>query len=82
VAAAGAGTAPQGRKAWPTKKEKIMRLITANELATMNETQLRVLFRQVSEYLNRSAAGSAERRNALATLENITRALGRPGFKP
>ena len=55
-----------------------MKLITASELATMSKIQLRVLFRQVSEDLVRSKAGSAERRNALATLENISRGLHGP----
>lgn len=52
-----------------------MRLITTSELAALNEMQLRILFRQISEDLARSETGSAERRNALASLENISRAI-------
>lgn len=49
------------------------RLITRSELAGRSDGALAALFRQVSQDLAQTAPGSAERRNALATLENITR---------
>jgi hypothetical protein len=51
-----------------------MRLMTIFYLATRNESELRVLFREVSGALVRTDRGSAERRNALASLENIATA--------
>ena len=52
-----------------------MRLMTIFSLATRSESELRVLFRQVSEVLVRSDLGSADRRNALASRENIAIAI-------
>lgn len=51
-----------------------MRLITIFELATRTEGELQALFRETAAELTRTAAGSTERRNALATLENIATA--------
>jgi hypothetical protein len=48
-----------------------MRLITRFELARRSDNELSALFRLVSEGLARTAKGSPERRNALASLENI-----------
>ncbi len=60
-----------------------MKLITAFELETRNEFELRVLFRDVSDALARSDRHSPERRIALASLENIERALcARTGCTP
>jgi hypothetical protein len=65
------------------KEEKVMQLMTIFYLATRNEPELRVLFREVSEVLVRSDLDSAQRRNALASLENIATAMHtRSGFKP
>jgi len=52
-------------------KENVMQLITIFELATRSESELQVLFRETANELTRTAEGSTERRNALATLENI-----------
>lgn len=52
-----------------------MRLITIFELATRSENELQVLFRLTSAELTRTTEGSAERRNALATLDNISTAM-------
>jgi len=52
-----------------------MRLITIFELSTRTEAELRGLHRAVSQALARSEAGSAHRRNAIASLENIARVL-------
>jgi hypothetical protein len=51
-----------------------MRLISNHELQQRSESELSALFRTVSEGLVRTSRGSPERRNALASLENIGRA--------
>ena len=51
-----------------------MKLISAYELHRRSANELSALFRQVSIGLVQTKRGSAERRNALATLENIARA--------
>ena len=54
-----------------------MRLISAFELHRRSANELSVLFGQVSRGLARTQPGTPERRNALATLENISRARAR-----
>jgi hypothetical protein len=49
-----------------------MRLITIFELATLKDRELQALFRETANELTRAPAGSADRRNALATLDNIS----------
>jgi len=51
-----------------------MRLISAFELHRRSANELSQLFGQVSRGLVLTQQGSPERRNALATLENIARA--------
>ena len=51
-----------------------MRLISNFELHRRNEKELSALFCQVSKGLVRTKRGTPERRNALASLENIARA--------
>ena len=51
-----------------------MRLMTRSELMGRNENELAELFRFVSNDLCRTERDTAERRNGLATLENIMRA--------
>lgn len=51
------------------------RLITANELASKSIPELRALYRAAHDDLVRSDAGTHDRRIALASLENISRAL-------
>jgi len=53
-----------------------MRLITQFELATKSTEQLRGLLRECFNALAKSAPDSPERRNALASIENIQRELG------
>lgn len=48
-----------------------MNLITKNELARRSTLELRGLLRQTFTALAKSAPQSAERRNALASIENI-----------
>ena len=50
------------------------RLILNLELQQRSESELSALFCTVSKGLIRSARGSPERRNSLASLENISRA--------
>ncbi|QQG35164.1 MAG: hypothetical protein HYS17_06210 [Micavibrio aeruginosavorus] len=52
-----------------------MRLITTFELATRNQTELAILFREAELAAICSESGSPERRNALANMENIQRRL-------
>jgi hypothetical protein len=56
------------------QKEENMRLISNHELQQRSESELSALFRTVSEALVRTGRGSPERRNALGSLENISRA--------
>ena len=60
-----------------------MHLITIFELARRNERELQSLFHEVAETLSRSAPHSQERRNALASLENISSVMrSRKQFQP
>ncbi len=51
-----------------------MKLISAFELHRRSENELSALFGHVSKGLVLTQRGTPERRNALATLENIARA--------
>lgn len=51
-----------------------MRLMTRSELSGRNENELAELFQSVSKNLARTRRDTPDRRNGLATLENITRA--------
>ncbi|MEL6570958.1 MAG: hypothetical protein AAFQ64_04825 [Pseudomonadota bacterium] len=52
-----------------------MTLITRFELASLRQNQLRGLLRKTFNALVKSAPDSPERRNALASIENIQREL-------
>ena len=54
-----------------------MKLFTAYELSHYTKLELRILFRDVSRQLARTEPHTIERAKALATLENISRALCR-----
>ncbi|WP_334147266.1 hypothetical protein [Hyphomicrobium sp.] len=58
------------------------RLLTIAELQQRNASELRALFHRASQTLARTKAGTPERRNGLASLENIQRAMtmGAPGI--
>jgi len=58
------------------EKEKTMKLITRYELDARSTSELRGLLRQTFDALAASAPQSAERRDALASLENIQAELG------
>jgi hypothetical protein len=51
-----------------------MKLVLSHELQKRSESELSALFCAVSKGLIRTEKGSPERRNALASLENISRA--------
>ena len=51
-----------------------MRVISMTELNNRDENELSALFGAVSRGLVKTERGSPERRNALASLENISRA--------
>ena len=51
-----------------------MKLISTHELNKCSDSELSALFHAVWSSLIRTTRGSAERRNALASLENISRA--------
>jgi hypothetical protein len=51
------------------------KIITPSELGHQSESGLSALFRQVAQELAGTKPGSSERRNALASLENIQRAM-------
>jgi hypothetical protein len=59
-----------------------MRLITRFELAHRSNAELSALFRQASSALAFSEPGSPERRNALASLENIRREQAARALRP
>ena len=50
-----------------------MRLITPQELSERTDEELQALFNAVSKALANTKVATPERRNALATLENIER---------
>lgn len=50
------------------------RIVTPHELRARTKGELSALFRQLSQELASTKPGSYERRNALASLENIQRA--------
>ena len=53
------------------------KLITNHELGRLSLTELQGLYRRIFNQLAQSQPGSPERRNALASLENIQRELNR-----
>ncbi len=59
-----------------------MRLITRFETAAKNESELYSLLREAFNELARSEPDTHQRRNALASLENIQREIGSRAFCP
>jgi hypothetical protein len=66
------------------RRKKTMKLILNCELQKRSESELSALFCTVSKGLVRTKRGSPERRNALASLENISlaRAARMQGYPP
>ena len=58
-----------------TEEMKMNRIITQSELQNRNLEELKVAFHKAQQDLAMSAPNSPERRNALASLENIQRAM-------
>ena len=73
--AGGAMKGSGGRGLQLTKEELKMTLFTNETLRKKSVLELRGLYCSVFNALIRSERGSANRRNALASLENITREL-------
>jgi|CXWL01.1.fsa_nt_gi hypothetical protein len=63
--------------AFEEKRRKQMKLITRHELASKSILELRGLYSKTFNALVQSVPESAGRRNALASLENISRELNR-----
>jgi hypothetical protein len=62
--------------------EETMKLISNYELQKQSDSELAALFTAVSQGLVQTGRGSHERRNALASLENISRARALRTAKP
>jgi hypothetical protein len=60
--------------AGPTTEEENMKLVLNFELHNRNEYELSAMFSHVSKGLVLTERNTPERRNALASLENISRA--------
>lgn len=59
-----------------------MKLLTRFELAAKNKTELYVLLRQSFNELAKSNPNTHQRRNALASIENIQREIGSRALRP
>ncbi len=59
-----------------------MRLITRFELAAMNKNELHALLKNAFNELARSGFDTHQRRNALASIENIQNELHSRSFTP
>ena len=57
-------------------------VLTIATLQTRSDLELQTLARKAQYDLECSAPGSAERRDALATLENISRVMAQRAFRP
>ncbi len=66
----------------PPKQEVSMKLITTFELASRNEAELYSMLRATFNELAKSKPDTPERRNALASLENIRRVINSRAFCP
>lgn len=58
------------------------KLFTMAALGSRSDCELRAIFKAAHDDLARSAPGSAERRNALATIENVTRVRNQRRMQP
>ena len=63
-------------------QEVTMKLVTKFELAAKNRNKLHALLREAFNELARSEPDTYQRRNALASLENIQREIGSRAFCP
>ena len=58
-----------------TEERRMRRIITPSELQNRKLEELKVAFHKAQQELTKSEPNSPERRNALASLENIRRAM-------
>ncbi len=58
-----------------------MKLLTRFELAVKNKNELHILLRESFNELAKSNAFTHQRRNALASIENIQRELGSRAYR-
>lgn len=58
-----------------TEEIEMNRIIVGSELQSLSLEELSVVFNKANQELVKSAPGSPERRNALASIENIRRAI-------
>jgi hypothetical protein len=74
----------KGSMPGPQQEEETMKLITTHELQKLTERELSALFCTVSQGLVRTRRQSPARRNALASLENISmaRAVRMQSYEP
>lgn len=59
-----------------------MKLVTRFELAAKNESELYALLRETFNELAKSEPGTHQRRNALASIENIQNEIGSRALCP
>ncbi len=64
-----------GRFLKKTRKMTMTKLITRNELARLNDSELHGLYRAIFNELVQSEPDTAQRRNSLASLENLRREI-------
>jgi hypothetical protein len=72
---ASSGLHERSRLARPPTQDVKMKLHTIFELANRSDNELLVIYRDVFNKLAQSDEGSAGRRNALATIENVNRVI-------
>ena len=73
---------PDGRGREDSKEKIMSTVLTMATLQTRSDLELQTLARKAQYDLECSAPGSAERRDALATLENISRVKAQRAFRP
>jgi hypothetical protein len=64
-----------GRSLKKTRKRKMTKLITRNEIVRLNDNELQGLYRAIFNELVQSDPDTAQRRNSLASLENLQREI-------
>ncbi len=77
---------PHERSRWSgprgQEEKNMSTVLTTATLQTRSDLELQTLTRKTQYDLECSAPGSAERRDALATLENISRVMAQRAFRP
>ena len=73
---------PDGRGREDSKEKIMSTVLTVATLQTRSDLELQTLLRKARYDLECSRSGSAERRDALATLDNIARVLRQRSLRP